>query len=475
MVSATVELDYTQLARRVTAGAGFLRARGIDHRATVGVAIRDEVEHLVATLSLLALGSRQIALASYESPATRDDLARRVGLTHRLTDWLTHPLHPDIDGVDGDGPGAWQDIAWGDSGQLPGAPAPPAEAPGQAEATVFLRTSGTTAKPNIIGFGERDLALQADSNREYAADRLLRLASIEHNNSRRHRLYCVWNGGTNVFFDSRQADLVAFMLEKHVTCLYLSRVHAEGLADLKDADRLRDVRVLISGSAIPLRTRKALEARVTPRVFVRYGATETGVITAAGPDEQGGENDCGRPLAPVAVRITDAEGRDLPAGQTGLIGVRTPGMATGYLDNPAQTAERFRGGWFFPGDLGLLDGDGRLTVLGRQDAMIIMNGLNIFPREIETVLESHPAVRTAVAFPLASRIHGQIPVAAVELVDEAQLQGAELLAWARPRLGLKCPRRIACVAGLPRNSQGKVLVAELRRLPDFGRQPAVAG
>jgi long-chain acyl-CoA synthetase len=457
VVSATVELDYTQLAARVTAGAAYLQARGINRWSTVGVAIRDEVEHLVATLSLIALGTRQIALASYEPAAGRADLARRVGLTHRL--------HDDQAGETGN----WRDIAWPDSGRLPAAPPPP-EGWDAPEATVFLRTSGTTAKPNIIGFRESDLALQAESNPEYAGDRLLRLATIEHNNSRRHRLYCVWNGGTNVFFDSRQPDLVDFVLEKGVTCLYLSRVHAEGLAGLKGADRLRDVRILVGGSAIPLRTRKMLEERVSPRVFVRYGTTETGVVATAGPGGQAVENDCGRPLAPVAIRITDDRCRDLPAGHTGRIGVRAPGMATGYLDNPAQTAERFREGWFFPGDLGRIETDGRLTVLGRQDHMIIMNGLNIFPREIETVLESHPAVRAAAAFPLESRVHGQIPVAAVELAEPARLEAVELLAWARPLLGLKSPRRIACVPELPRNSQGKVLVAELRCLPAFSRQ-----
>lgn len=448
VISAAVELDYTQLAQRIGTGAGYLQGHGVGPQATVGVAIADEVEHLVATLSLLAVGARQIALGSYESPAMRADLAQRVGLTHLLRGGRDKGDVPCV-----------HDIPW------PGAAcAPERETIAHDGATVLLRTSGTTAQPNIIAFHERELALQAERDPGYAGDRLLRLASIEHNNSRRHRLYCVWNGGTNVFFDSRRNDLIEFILNTRVTCLYISRMHVEGLVQLDGAERLRDVRIVSAGSPIPRRIRAALEARVSPHVFVRYGATETGVVTVAGPGEHGEDANCGKPLAGVDLRITDDDGADLPHGQAGRIAIRVPGMACGYLDNPQQTAGRFRDGWFFPGDLGRLTPDGRLIVLGRADDMIIMNGLNIFPREIETVLESHPGIAGAVAFPLESRVHGQIPVAAVELADPAGPTPAELLRWTKGLLGLKAPRKIACVATLPRNSQGKIMVAELRPL-----------
>jgi acyl-coenzyme A synthetase/AMP-(fatty) acid ligase len=102
-----------------------------------------------------------------------------------------------------------------------------------------------------------------------------------------------------------------------------------------------------------------------------------------------------------------------------------------------------------------------LHVHGRIDDMMIMNGINIFPTEIERVLEAHPAVEAAAAFPIASRVHGQIPIAAVELRAGCTCTPAELLGHARDQLGLRAPRRVEILAALPRNAQGKVVRREI--------------
>ena len=139
-------------------------------------------------------------------------------------------------------------------------------------------------------------------------------------------------------------------------------------------------------------------------------------------------------------------------------------MAKGYCDDDEQTSRHFKGGWFYPGDVGLLRADGRLIILGRQNDMINFNGINIFPSEIEYVLEGHPAVGIAAAFAIESTIHGQIPVAAVELVTHAAITEAELLRYARDRLALHAPRKLFYVPLLPKNAQGKLLRNELRKL-----------
>lgn len=139
-------------------------------------------------------------------------------------------------------------------------------------------------------------------------------------------------------------------------------------------------------------------------------------------------------------------------------------MASAYVGDPEATARHFRDGWFLPGDLASLDERGILSIHGRMDDMMILNGINIFPVEIERALESHPAVACAVAFAVASDIHGQIPAAAVELRGGGAVSAAELVAWARARLGTRAPRRIEIVAALPRNPQGKVPRREAARL-----------
>jgi acyl-coenzyme A synthetase/AMP-(fatty) acid ligase len=184
----------------------------------------------------------------------------------------------------------------------------------------------------------------------------------------------------------------------------------------------------------------------------------------AGPGEHAEEDCTGRPLSGVVVEIVDPSQGQCRRGERGEIRLKAPGMANGYLDNLEQTQKRFRDGWFYPGDVGSLAEDGTLFVHGRTDDMMILNGVNIFPAELERALESHPAVKAAAALPISSAVHGQIPVAAVELAVPGSISARELQLFANEHLGLRAPRRILIVPELPRTGQGKLLKRELAKL-----------
>jgi long-chain acyl-CoA synthetase len=336
------------------------------------------------------------------------------------------------------------------------------ELPPAHGSTLFLKTSGTTGDMNIVAFREQQIAAQADRHHDYAGERLLRLASIEHNNSKRHRLYCVWAGGTNVFRPREATDIVDFSLRHAVSCLDISRMHASDLAASGNAHELAGVKLRTGGSEVPFDVRRRIQDKVTRNLYVRYAATECGGVAMARPGEHDAEATVGRLLNGVDLQIVDADDNTLPPGSVGEIRLRAPGMATEYFDSPDESARRFRQDWFYPGDVGYLRGDGQLVVQGRKDDMIILNGLNIYPAEIERVLESHPAVSVAAALSLPSRIHGQIPVAAVELHPNAVVTTSELQHYARQHLALRSPRRILILARLPRNPQGKIMRREIR-------------
>lgn len=445
VVAPAGSLDYRTLLARVEAGAAFLSAQGLGADSVVGLTIDDELEHLVATLALLRLGTRQIVLATHDAEPLRARIAARVGVTCRL-----------LGSRDADTAAGTAVLRW------PGADLPPAPAPQGTPAggRLYLKTSGTTGDMNIVAFDEAQLAAQAERHADYRDERLLRVASIEHNNSKRHRLYCVWAGGSNVF-RPESGELVDFALRERVSCLDISRMHAADLAATPGAERLAGLKLRTGGSAVPQGVRRAVLERVTPALYVRYAATECGAIAMALPGEHDADEVAGRPLPGVELEVVDAEERPQPPGCGGAIRLRAPGMAEGYLDNPQQTAQRFRDGWFYPGDMGLLRSDGRLVVLGRQDDMIVLNGLNIFPAEIERVLEAHPGVAEAAAFPWPSVVHGQIPVAAVVLRPGADVGSAELQRHAREHLGLRAPRRVLMLEQLPRNPQGKTMKTAL--------------
>lgn len=439
VVTDELTLRYAELLARVRERMAALERAGIGPGSVVGLEIADEVEHLVASLALLAVGARHVTRPTHDPVEANEALSERVRATHVVT-------------VDGVAPRA---------GAIQQSP--------DMEGVVYLKTSGTTGGMNVIAFSATQLAQQAQRHPEYASERLLRLASIEHNNSKRHRLYCAVMGGANVFRPSGEFDVADFCARHRVSCLDISRMHASDLAAQGGLGRFDGVKLRTGGSAVPIDVRRAIEERVTPLLYVRYASTESGAISMAGPGEHDEAESVGRPLPGVELEIVDQDGKVIPAGETGRIRLRAPGVATGYLDEDEQTASRFRDGWFWPGDVGMLRLDGSLIVQGRQDDMMILNGINIFPGEIERVLERHPDVKVAAALPLSSVVHGQIPVAAVELVEAATVTPGELQRFAREHLALRAPRRVIILPSLPRNSQGKILRREIALAFEKGR------
>ncbi len=448
-VSPEGVLTYRDLVDRVELSAAALREAGVDERSIVGLTINDEVEHLIATLALLRAGAWQITLATHDPAPFRASLAARVGATHVLTD---------------DPAAALRDIptlSWPMAG-TEGTVAP-------VDGGLFIRTSGTTGNSNIVPFPAEHIAVQAERNPEYATGRHLRLASIEHNNSKRHRLYCLYMGATNVFRPRHSYDLAEYAATQHVSCIDMSIMHASELAARPPAG-LAGVSIRVGGAAVPYSVRRRLEEGVSPSVYVRYGSTETGTIAICAPGEHDEQETVGHPVAGLALQIVDERGVPLPQGVVGHIRLSGEGIASGYLDNPEQSAKRFRDGWFWPGDLGVQLPNGSLVVKGRSDEMLNLNGINIFPSEVERVLEAHEGVRAAAVAALKSGVHGDIPVAAVELVPGANVTGEQLMTYAKQHLALRAPRQIVVLETLPRNAQGKVLRLEVARIVDAARR-----
>jgi acyl-CoA synthetase (AMP-forming)/AMP-acid ligase II len=137
-------------------------------------------------------------------------------------------------------------------------------------------------------------------------------------------------------------------------------------------------------------------------------------------------------------------------------------MIASYFDDAAADERFFRNGWFHPGDLACWSGDGQLIFKGRADDMMIFDGINIFPGEIESCLQEHPAIVEAIAFPLPSVRRGDIPAAAVRV--RAEVSEAELIGFARERLGLGHPRKVLITEDFPRNPMGKPLRREIARM-----------
>jgi acyl-CoA synthetase (AMP-forming)/AMP-acid ligase II len=172
----------------------------------------------------------------------------------------------------------------------------------------------------------------------------------------------------------------------------------------------------------------------------------------------------GRAVQNVSVRVVDAAGNDVPPDQDGEIWVRGPNVMKGYYQRPDDTrAVITPDGWFRTGDGGRIDADGFVTITGRIKDLIIVGGENVYPREIEAVLETDPGVAEAAVVGMPDASRGEVPVAFVIPAEGAALDETALRTLARNQLaGYKVPKQIRIVNELPRSPIGKVLKRKLR-------------
>jgi malonyl-CoA/methylmalonyl-CoA synthetase len=221
-----------------------------------------------------------------------------------------------------------------------------------------------------------------------------------------------------------------------------------------------NMRLFISGSAPLLaETHQAFEARTGHRILERYGMTETNMITSNPYDGARIAGTVGYPLPGTEVKITNAEtGETLPKGEIGMIEVRGDNVFQGYWNMPEKTAEEIReNGFFLTGDLAIEAEDGRISIVGRAKDLIISGGYNVYPKEIEEVLNDVPGVLESAVFGVPHADFGESVIAAVVALPGTTVDVETLRAKVESSLArFKHPREYIMMDALPRNTMGKV-------------------
>ncbi|MEM1329631.1 MAG: AMP-binding protein [Planctomycetota bacterium] len=246
-----------------------------------------------------------------------------------------------------------------------------------------------------------------------------------------------------------------------------------------DAEDFSSLRLTISGGEpLPHATFVGFQERFGKTINEGYGLTETAPVTNLCCPIETREHSVGRALPRIVQRIRDLEtGRELPPGEEGEITMQGPNIMQGYFRKPSETdAVLSPEGEFRTGDIGRLDADGFLYITGRLKEMIIVGGENVFPREIEEVLNTHPDVQASAVVGQKDPVRGELPVAFVEATEGASFDEDTLRGFCRDRLaGYKVPRWVRQVAELPRNPTGKIMRRELATMADADAVPARAG
>ncbi|MFE5588214.1 long-chain fatty acid--CoA ligase [Kitasatospora sp. NPDC056531] len=239
------------------------------------------------------------------------------------------------------------------------------------------------------------------------------------------------------------------------------------LTDAVDVDRIaRNLRIGVSGGApLPVEIISRVKERLHVRILEGYGLSETSpAVTFSDPDREPRPGSVGVPVWGVTVKLINPDWSEVTGtGAVGELAVKGHGVMKGYYNRPEATAEAIRDGWFRTGDLARRDEDGFYYIVDRVKDMIIRGGFNVYPREVEEVLMTHPAISLAAVVGVPQDRYGEEVKAFVILAPGAEATPEELIAWGREQMaGHKYPRIVEIVEQLPMTATGKILKRELK-------------
>jgi acyl-CoA synthetase (AMP-forming)/AMP-acid ligase II len=441
---------YRELDDLVRRAAAYLYARGFKTGEVVGVALKDSIDHVVLLCALARAGIVILPLDWRWTQEEQDRVVKHFGARAVLKEFFE---------------------------DLPGSA--PAQFPEDDIPLVMSLSSGTTGRPK----GPRLLHSQFLARFRVfwinlgfnSRDRFLSATPLYYGGGRTFTLATLHTGGTvHLLPPPYEPQALCEAVERaRITSLFLVPTLIRRLLAIEDKHLLplRKLRLLVSsGSALHPDERAEIRRRLCPAFIEYYSSTEGGGVSFLSPDdpERFGES-VGRPVFGVEVQCVDESHRPLKAGEVGRIRYRGPAVADGFWNDPEASREAFRDGWWYPGDLGMLDEHGYLYLKGRAKDMIIRGGINIYPGEIEAVLQSHPAVADSAVVGWPSREFNEEVAAFVIPKQDQSIDSQELRTLCRARLApYKVPKEVFVVQDFPRNALGKVIKTELSgRLPSL--------
>lgn len=465
-------LSYREFDAMTGAAAAFLASQGCAPGDRVLLFMRNGFEYPILLLGAMRAGFVVVPVNAKLHPREvawiAGDCAPKVVVTHRehiepLLEGLGEETRPTMSAVE------YLDLA-GSSRSVT------AEADPDDPAWIFY-TSGTTGRPKGATLSHRNLIAAtvnclADIFDFRSDDRVLHVAPLSHG-SGLYMLPSLARGAENIVSDrpSFQPDEILEIVaaEKITAFAFVAPTMIVRLLEAAPRDDIGSLRgVIYGGATIHLEHIKAAVARFGPIFHQLYGQGEAPMTISClpGRDHAGADDEAllsaGYVRAGVEVKLVDSEDREVEPGEDGEICVRGDVVMKGYWQNPEATKAALRGGWLHTGDIGHFDHAGRLRVLDRRHDTIISGGTNIYPKEVEDVIASHPGVREVIAFGLPDPEWGE-SVAVAVVTEDPSLSEAALLSYCKANLAsFKKPKRVIFVSELPKNAYGKVLRRTLK-------------
>jgi acyl-coenzyme A synthetase/AMP-(fatty) acid ligase len=452
-------LSYAKLDAAVGHIAERLGALGVAPGDLVGVAMRSSPFHMTVILALARLGAISVPVPPREVAAKRQEIARRFGVTAIISAIQRN----EVEGVP---------VLLADPGWI----LPPKEfrardaAPGDDAPWRIVLTSGTTGLPKGVALTHARSAGLFDCYKDVLpfgpGDRLLCAKGLDNGFMLRYALHVLLGGGTLIFNEAPKfSDFIEVIERRRITHAIVSPAYLQTLVRSLPAGKPRLpglANLSVGGGVLSAVVSGLALERVTPNVYNSHGAAETGLTALADPAMLRASPECtGRIVSWVEAQAVDEADKVQAEGHSGILRYRSRFFPDAYFKDPEASAGRFRGGWFYPGDVGSVE-RGLLRVEARTDDMLNLGGVKVSPAEIESVLAEHPAVSDAAAFEGRSPQGDQRLFAAV--VASGEVPEAELMEHCRTRLGRRAPAKIFKLERLPRNAAGKLLRREIADL-----------
>jgi fatty-acyl-CoA synthase len=355
--------------------------------------------------------------------------------------------------------------------------------PGTAdELFAILYTSGTMGKPKGVSLTHRNLMATAAATADVVGvtedDVVAGVGSLFNAFGLGMGVLGTLAAGASLVLQEREDPEEALrLLERERVTVYHGVPTSFVLAMREPSRGERDLSALrtgvVAGAPVMEEVAARIRAELVPGICVGYGLTETGtLVSVTRPDDPASKQrtTVGRPLDGTEVAILDVDGTVLPEESVGEIAVRGPGVMRGYYRQPGETAQVLTGdGFFTTGDLGMLDEEGFLHILGRRKEMIIRGGFNVYPREVEDRLHAHPAVLDVAVVGLPDEILGEVACACIVPVEGAIVTGGEIKDFCREVLAdYKVPDLVRFLDSFPMTGSGKVRRVELARIISAG-------
>lgn len=472
-------VTWSQLADAVEACARGLQALGVERGDRVALILPNCPQFPITYFGTVRIGAIAVPVNPVLTVPEAAHIVADSGAAVIVAVSATAPLAqavarqcPDVRHVIVSGdqrPGDTLDFA----ALLASAPAKLPDPGADDDVAALVYTSGTTGSPKGAMLTHTNLLANARSCVEAidfsSADILLTALPLSHSfGATVCMIIPVLVGCTSVYLPRFEALSALETIEaERVTVFPGVPSMFAWLTALKTERRFdtSSLRLCVSGgAALPIEIVAPFEERYGTVLVEGYGPTEASPVVSCNRSKETRKlGTVGPPLPGVEVTIQDDAGHVLPPGEIGEVCVRGANVMKGYWNDPAATAEVMRGDWLLTGDLGTLDEDGYLSIVDRKKDLIIVGGLNVYPREVEDVLRQLPEVRDAAVIGVKSPLQGERVHAFVELHEGQTLELDRALAHCHRHLArFKVPRAIEVVEALPRSATGKVLRRKLR-------------